>query len=46
MDDLDAETVERFIATSEAIRRAVAERGRPAPDDARWGAHRRSGADP
>ncbi len=44
--DLDAETVERFIATSEAIRRAVAERERSAPDVARRGAHRRSGADP
>src|SRR4028119_2007801 len=29
--DLDAETVERFIATSEAIRRAGGEGGRPAP---------------
>jgi hypothetical protein len=44
--DLDAETVERFIATSEAIRRAVVERGRPAPDDARRGAHQRAGVDP
>jgi DNA-binding MarR family transcriptional regulator len=44
--DLDAETVERFIATSEAIRRAVVERGRPAPGDARRGAHPRAGADP
>ena len=46
MGDLDAETVERFIVTSEAIRRAAAERGRPASDDARRDAHRRTGADP
>ena len=44
--DLDAETIERFIATSEAIRRAVVEHGRPAPDNARQGTHRRAGADP
>ena len=44
--DLDAETVERFIATSEAIRRSVVERGRPAPDDTRRGADRRAEADP
>ncbi len=33
--DLDARAVERFIATSEAIRRAIADRDRPACDQAR-----------